>query len=35
MRQRDDDAAELAWKMFQKTGSVSYYMLYKELKGGR
>ena len=29
---RDNDAAELAWKMFKKTGSVSYYMLYKQLK---
>jgi len=35
MRGKDGDAAELAWKMFQKTGSVSYYMLYKELKGGK
>lgn len=33
MHNRDNDAAELAWKMFEKTGSVSYYMLYKELKG--
>ncbi|MCD8308461.1 MAG: YqzL family protein [Clostridia bacterium] len=33
MKQRDKDAAELAWKMFQKTGKVSYYMLYKELNG--
>ena len=24
---RDKDAAELAWKMFEKTGNVSYYML--------
>ncbi len=30
---RDNDAAELAWKMFKKTGSVSYYMLYKHLRG--
>ena len=22
---RDKDAAELAWKMFEKTGNVSYY----------
>ena len=28
---KDNDAAELAWKMFEKTGSVSYYMLYKRL----
>ncbi|MGN1372935.1 MAG: YqzL family protein [Candidatus Coproplasma sp.] len=33
MKTRDYDTAELAWKMFEKTGSVSYYMLYKELKG--
>ncbi len=33
MKFRDNDAAELAWKMFEKTGSVSYYMLYKELSG--
>jgi hypothetical protein len=33
MKNKDNDAAELAWKMFEKTGSVSYYMLYKELKG--
>jgi len=30
---RDKDAAELAWKLFEKTGSVSYYMLWKELNG--
>ena len=30
---RDKDAAELAWKMFEKTGNVSYYMLYKQLEG--
>ena len=30
---RDNDAAELAWKMFKKPGSVSYYMLYKHLRG--
>lgn len=33
MKDRDNDAAELAWKMFEKTGAVSYYMLYRELKG--
>ncbi|MGN0805126.1 MAG: YqzL family protein [Candidatus Coproplasma sp.] len=32
MRNRDKDTAELAWKMFEKTGSVSYYMLWKELQ---
>lgn len=35
MRKVDNDAAELAWKMFEKTGAVSYYMLYQELKGKR
>ena len=30
---RDKDAAELAWKMVEKTGNVSYYMLYKQLDG--
>ena len=25
------EAAELAWKMFEKKGSVSYYMLYHDL----
>lgn len=33
MKKRDKDAAELAWKMFEKTGSVSYYMLYRQLSG--
>ena len=28
----DKDAAELAWRMFEKTGSVSYYMLYTKLR---
>ena len=31
MKERDKDVAELAWKMFEKTGNVSYYMLYKRL----
>ncbi len=25
-------AEEIAWKMFQKTGNISYYMLYKDVK---
>ena len=29
---KDDETAEIAWKMFEKTGSLSYYMLYKQLK---
>ena len=28
----DDEAAEIAWKLFQKTGNMSYYMLYKQLR---
>lgn len=31
-KKKDKDAAELAWKMFEKTGNVSYYMLYKRLE---
>lgn len=30
-----DGAARLAWEMFERTGSISYYMLYKELKKRR
>ncbi len=29
---KDDNAAQLAWKLFEQTGGLSYYMLYKELK---
>lgn len=25
-------AQQLAWEMFQKTGSIAYYMLYHDLK---
>lgn len=25
--------AESVWKLFEKTGNVSYYLLYKKLKG--
>lgn len=27
----ETEAAKLAWDLFEKTGSVSYYMLYHEL----
>ena len=30
---KKNDAGELAWALFQKTGNVTYYMLYKQLKG--
>ena len=33
MKEKDRDTAEIAWKMFEKTGNVSYYMLYKRLDG--
>ncbi len=25
-------ASEIAWELFEKTGNLSYYMLYKKLK---
>lgn len=27
----ESDAAKTAWKLFEKTGSISYYMLYYDL----
>lgn len=27
----ENGAAKMAWKLFEQTGSVSYYMLYHEL----
>ena len=34
MKDVDDlkGAADTAWKMFEKTGNLSYYMLYKRIK---
>lgn len=29
---KERNARELAWEMFEKTGNVTYYMLYKNLK---
>lgn len=29
---KDRDAADIAWKLFEQTGSLSYYMLYRELR---
>lgn len=26
------DPAKFAWNMFEKTGKISYYMLYRKLK---
>lgn len=30
---REKEAQEIAWEMFEKTGNLTYYMLYKRLKG--
>ncbi len=30
-KREENEAAKMAWKMFEKTGGVSYYMLYHEL----
>ena len=30
--QNSPDPAEAAWAMFEKTGKLSYYLLYKKLK---
>jgi hypothetical protein len=33
MRERENNkAAKLAWEMFEKTGKVEYYTLYRNLK---
>ena len=31
MREEKKKASDLAWDMFEETGNVSYYMLYKNL----
>ena len=28
----DKSATDIAWELFEKTGNVSYYMLYQQLK---
>ena len=33
--QSETGAAKLAWEMFEKTGSIAYYMLYHDLKHGK
>ena len=30
-KRETNGAAEMAWKLFEKTGSISYYMLYYDL----
>ena len=29
------DAKDASWQMFEKTGKINYYMLYKKLKDER
>ena len=28
-------AEEICWKLFEKTGNINYYLLYKGIKGRR
>jgi hypothetical protein len=28
---KENEAARMAWELFEKTGSISYYMLYYDL----
>jgi hypothetical protein len=30
-KREENGASKLAWEMFEKTGNVSYYMLYHDL----
>ena len=30
-KRKENGASKLAWEMFEKTGSISYYMLYYDL----
>lgn len=30
-KNRENGAAQMAWELFEKTGSISYYMLYYDL----
>ena len=30
-KKRENGAAKMAWELFEKTGSISYYMLYYDL----
>ena len=32
MEEKHKCAREIAWEMFELTGNMSYYMLYKQLK---
>jgi hypothetical protein len=30
-KKEENAAAQMAWQLFQKTGSISYYMLYYDI----
>lgn len=30
-KKQENGAAKMAWRLFEKTGSISYYMLYYDL----
>ena len=30
-KMEDNGAAQMAWQLFEKTGSISYYMLYYDI----
>ena len=30
-KKQENGAAKMAWQLFEKTGSISYYMLYYDL----
>lgn len=32
MKKEEKGARELAWRLFEETGELNYYMLYKQLK---
>lgn len=32
MNNIDDNAKDLSWKLFEKTGEISYFLLYKALE---
>ena len=32
MARKEKSAREIAWKLFEETGNLSYYMLYERLK---
>lgn len=32
MKKQKTDALEKTWKLFEKTGEINYYLLYRKLK---